>query len=373
MMSELAPLTYPRMRSLAVRTAVLRALRRWGAWGLMALGLLAAVSNTPQVALAGLAMLLAPLWWASGQGGGVGWLLWAGTTVLYVLLGWAWLRAWRAAVWPAHWRAAEAALPLPPAAVRRTDRQVLAVVLAPWAVLLITAWALLWAWQPGPAWAQASRAAIGLGLALGLSLAAGQRSLHRWRCQAPAPWAGAAPARPTPATRWSPRPAGWALVLAPLARGTAPLSLNALSLGLLMPALALIGAAWSPRWATAWLCGATAVALVSTALALRRLERELAPLHAASVHLPLPPAAVRQWLRGVALLPVALWVLSLGLALALCALPLRPGPTLGLMLCLALAGGLETHWPVSKPEHHASRWLLMLCLCLAWASELTPT
>ena len=162
-------------------------------------------------------------------------------------------------------------------------------------------------------------------------------------------------------------------MLAPLARGTAPLSLNALSLGLLMPALALLGAAWSPHWATAWLCGATAVALVCTALGLRRLERELAPLHAASVHLPLHPAAVRQWLRGVALLPVALWVLSLGLALALGALPLRPGPTLGLMLCLALAGGLETHWPVHQSDHHASRWLLMLCLCLAWASELTPT
>ncbi|MBQ0935697.1 hypothetical protein [Ideonella paludis] len=372
-MADLPSLSYPRLRRLAVQAAVLRALRRWGMWGLMALGLLAAVSNTPEVALAGLAMMLVPLWWSSGQSGGMGWLQWAGVTLLYALLGWAWLRAWRSAVWPAHWRAAEASLPLPMACVQRTDRHMLAVVLAPWAVLLFTAWGLLWAWQPGPAWAQASRAALGLSLALGLGLAAAERSLRRWRCLAPPTWAGAAPASPRPTTSWSPRPAGWALVLAPLLRGSAPLSLQALSVGLLMPALALGGAAWSPHWATAWLCGATAVALVCTALTLRRLTLELAALQAASTALPLPPTVWHHWQRGVAALPVALWVLCLGLALATATLPLRPGPTLGLMLCLAVAGGLETHWPVSKPEHHASRWLLMLCLCLAWASELTPT
>ncbi|MDZ7812420.1 MAG: hypothetical protein U5L74_04605 [Ideonella sp.] len=369
----LPTLNYRRMRSLAVRAAVLRALRHWGTWGLMALGLLAAVGNTPAVALAGLALVLAPLWWASGHGGGAGWLLWAGTALLYALLGWAWLRAWRPAVWPAQWRATEASLPLPTRTVQGTDLRLLALVLAPWAVLLITAWALLWAWQPAPAWAQAGRAALGIGVSLGLSLASGQRSLHRWRSQAPAPWAGIAPARQTLTTRWPIRHAGWALVLAPLARGTAPLSLTTLSLGLLMPVPALLGAMWSPRWATAWLCGATAVAILCTALALRRLERELALLHAASTHLPLRRTALRQWLRGVALWPVAVWMLSLSLALGLSALPLRPGPTLGLLFCLALAGGLETHWPILKPEHHASRWLLTLCLCLAWASELTPT
>lgn len=370
---DLPHLTYPRLRSLAVRAAVLAGLRRWGVWVLMALGLLAAVSNTPEVALAGLAMVLAPLWWASGHEGPAGWLLWITLTLLYALLGWAWLRAWRSAVWPAHWRAAEASLPLPQAVVQRTDRRLLALVGAPWALVLSAAWALLWAWQQGPAWPQAARAALGVGLALGLSLAAGQRSLRRWRGQTPALWAGAAPAQQPPARPWASKHAAWALVLAPLGRGLAPLSLHTLSLGLLMPALALLGAGWSPRWATAWLCGATAVALACTALALRRLQRELAPLHAATAHLPLQPGVLQQWLRGLALLPVAWWALSLGLAPGLGGLPLRPGPLLGLLLCLALAGGLETHWPVRQADHHASRWLLMLCLCLAWASELTPS
>jgi hypothetical protein len=359
------------MRTLAVRAALRSALLRWGAWVLMALGLLAAVGNTPEVALAGVASLLAPLWWASGQGGWRGTLQWAGVSLLYALLGMAWLRAWRPALWPAHWRDVEATLPLPAAVLRRSDQAVLRWVLAPWAALLCTAWGLLLWWQPGPVWAQASRAAVGLLAALGTSLLVGQWGLSRWRHPTAPRWKGACNAR-------SERPAWrrvhpvWALVLAPVWRGQAPQSRWVLSTGLLMPALALVALCVTHRWITAWLCAATTVALIGTSLAVQRLQREGARLQAASLHLPLPQSHLQGWQRALALGPVLGLVLGLAVTLSLCALPLHPLPTLGLALSLACAGGLETHWPVRKPDHHASRWLLMLCICLAFASEINP-
>ncbi|TDM09494.1 MAG: hypothetical protein C4K60_09610 [Ideonella sp. MAG2] len=139
-----------------------------------------------------------------------------------------------------------------------------------------------------------------------------------------------------------------------------------------MPALMLMALCVTQRWVTAWLCAATTVAFSGTSLALRRLQREGAPLQAASLHLPLPEGQPQGWQRSLALSPVLGLLLGLVLTLALCALPLRLLPTLGLVLSLACAGALETHWPVHRPEHHACRWLLMLCICLAFASEINP-
>ena len=359
------------MRTLAVRAALRSALLRWGAWVLMALGLLAAVGNTPEVALAGVASLLAPLWWASGRDGWLGTLQWAGVSLLYALLGTAWLRAWRPVLWPAHWRDVEATLPLPATVLRRSDQALLRWVLAPWAALLCTAWGLLLWWQPDPVWAQASRAALGVAAALCTSLLVGQWGLSHWRRPTAPTWKGASKAR-SKQGGWRRIHPAWALVLAPVWRGQAPQSRWALSAGLLMPALGLIALCGTQHWVTAWLCAATTVSLSGTSLAMRRLQREGESLQAASLHLPLPQGHLQGWQRALALSPVLGLVLGLALTLALCALPLHPLPTLGLALSLACAGGLETHWPVSKPDHHASRWLLMLCICLAFASEIGP-
>ncbi|TDM09493.1 MAG: hypothetical protein C4K60_09605 [Ideonella sp. MAG2] len=111
-MTALPRLTYADMRTLAVFAMLRKGLQRWGIWVLMALGLLAAVGNTPEVALAGVGSLLAPLWWASGQDGFWGHWQWASVSLGYALLGMAWLRAWRPVLWPAHWRDTEATLPL---------------------------------------------------------------------------------------------------------------------------------------------------------------------------------------------------------------------------------------------------------------------
>lgn len=325
-------------------------------------------SNDPVATTLGLMGLAVMPVFAASQAGPVAWLL---ATLVYGGLVSLLLRALRPVLWSATWEDSVRALPLPLAHLRRSDRLVLGVALAPVVVGWGTGWAVWAAHAPDTRWA----AAAGLVFALGGAYGAGGRLLRAWRN----------PTRPQPA---SARPAG--------AAATPPRPSTPLRTWRALVWLAL----WQgPAWRTGrWLAGGAALLLAGGGCALfawplqlpwtlavlslacqvwmtraqALADEELAPLLArAANHFPLASGQLQRWQQAAVLLPgwALICLLTAGAGWAAPAGLLRPAVLCAWGLCLLGTSGVSLRWPPAEVSNRSARWWLFSVLLLALSSE----
>ena len=375
-------LDYPALRLRWCRLALLAFVRRWSVYGLVAVAVVGAGSNSPLDSVGAVAAwLVLPLFQAAARPGWAGcWLL--PVVAVQSLLAGGLVWAMRPLLWPAPWAAAERALPIPPALQRRSDVTVVAWALLPLLVLYGLGAATWLAHQP--AWLMPRRglALLGLGLLSLGSVVVGTVVLQWWR----RPLAHHRPQRvqsnpitpitpTTPATWAIPRlafggsvPAAWVVWLLPLWRGPARRTGQALLLGSVLLAGGVLGAHHAAPAAAGWWLAALALAglLISTRLNALSLH-EHAPLLAACALLPLAPARLRRQRLLLVMLPVLLGMLLLaGL------LPwgqARPLVALAYLLANGVVALVEVCSPPVDAGAKASRWLLSLAVLIALASE----
>jgi hypothetical protein len=371
--ANILPLSYAAMRSRWCLAALRAFLKRWGvylgmaglAFGAGATGGLAAVAAVAAWTVLPLAWVVAHANWGLPT---VAELL--GVLAVQTLSGVALLRALRPMLWPVAWRDSEAALPLAPQAIRRSDATLSALALSLWWAVQAVGMANLLAQRP-PWLHQASLAVVAawvLSQALGWAL--GLRALQRARRpvvgHALAPLAARAEAAPRRLPWW------WALLVLPTVRGVArglglwwlaSLVLLCLPAGLLW---------WQPGWAqgvwAAW--SVAALALASRMNHLSRLQ--LGPLLSeAALVLPLPEHWLQRARRMQLLLPAGL-AAALLLAVALWGAQADTFRA-GVLAAWVGVAGLSLWWASGQPprqsDEAALRWLLSLVVQLALSTE----
>lgn len=357
-----AALGYQAMRRRAFVLALRQALRRWGLFALVAAAAAGAGSNDPVGAALSLPVMLAwPLHRALAHGDLLQGLAWVGASAWLGLLPLLLTRRWW---WPVRWAEAERALPLDPAQLRRSDRQVALWLLLPWHGL--TALGLL---LPALAGGARPSAFAAWALALAGSLLIGLAWMARLR-RGPA-IAAAAPASTRPAAS-RPRPRWhtwwWLPLRRGAARGTARLLLV---FGLAEPALAA-GTAAAPQASGWWLAALALAALAGTSLLRLRIAADWAGWRQAAAAWPWAPSQIDRQARWLALAPVAAGTLSLLLALAAGPTAPRGAVAAAYGLALPLACWLEAHPPSADATHQAARWLLMAAFLVALGTEVMP-
>lgn len=360
---------YRRVLGAACAWALHRWLGRWAVFVAVA-ALVASAGAGLDTALATVAALAAwaalPL--ARGAASGVTGAVLAVGFVVTVGTGLVW--AVRQLLWPARWREAERALPIAPRDALRADVPWIALAALPWATLQVGGLAVWLAQRP--AWLAGREAAVvvAAAIALGLTLAAGLglQGLRRrggWRRGVAAAIDDRRSGRAVPArlSPWRPL-VGW-----PLVRGVAPrfARLGALTL---FASLALQAAlAWRPAWAAWWLALQSVLALVALSRARVLAALELRPLLAAGAALPLSARGWTARLDALCAAPALLGVVLLSLA-AMAQAPGVRGAVLAVWCgWLALAALLELRAPVADASVQSARWLFMLAVALALASE----
>ena len=393
-------LTYPAVRLGGCRAALRGWLRRWAVYGLVAGGLVGAGSNSPLASAAAVAAwsVLAVMQAAAHP------LAMLGVALLQAGLGGVWVWALRGLLWQRRWAAAERALPIPPAAIARSDRAI-----AAWGVLpLVALYGLggtVWvaarpAWlMPSASWAAAGLALLVLGTwAAGVAVlqglrwsarwvAGGRRAVNRPAVSLPARVRPAVD-RPAEAGHEAPaaavsivtltRSALMPLWLLPLWRGPARRTGLAVLLGSTgLPAWAASGpwlgadaALPLGAWIGWWLAGFSLLSLGFTT-AINHLSRlEFAPLARAIAPLPLSPRGWAIQRAALAGLPGLLGLLAVGAALAgLPSVQVRPGVALAFIALAAAVQAWEIWATAPDPAAKASRWLLGLAVVVALASE----
>ncbi len=365
---------WPYRRVLAAACA--QALRRWlGRWAVFVLvaAVVASAGAGLDSALATVAALAAwvalPLARGVAAGG-----LWPVLALLGVVaVGAGLLAALAPLLWPARWREAERALPLAPGDTTRADLPWIALATLPWAALQLGGVAV-WLGQR-PAWLAGHELALVLttGLALGLVVVAGL-GLQRMRRRGaglgrPGPRAWSVSTRPAAArgaARLSPlRP----LILWPLRRGVAPRAARHAALTLAAAGLLLVALAVRPGWAPWWLALQSLVAMAAVARARVLAALELRPLLDAGAALPL---SRRGWAWRIDAVSVAPALVGVAL-LAAATVALAPGGRGAVLAAwsgwLALAAVLELRVPVADASVQSARWLFLLAVALALASE----
>lgn len=355
--------------------ACAQALRGWLArWGVIVVvaALVASAGAGLDSALASIAALAA---WAAlplARGavmGGVGCLLAVlGVAAVGLLL----LAAVRQRLWPTRWREAECALPIAPGEALRAELPWIALAALPWAALQAAGIAV-WLGQR-PAWLAGNELALVMaGVAASLLTLAGGVAMQRWRRQGGWRVRAIAPRSASPPVRAAPYAAGrlspwWPLVVWPMRRGMAP-RFAGLAAGTLAASAGLAAAlAMRPGWAPWWL--ALQALLVMLALSRARLlvALELRPLLDACAALPLPR---RGWLARLDALSAAPALAGAVMAAAVAALVpgVRGAVLVAWVLWLALAALLELRMPVADAAVQSARWLFLLIVALALASE----
>jgi hypothetical protein len=97
------------------------------------------------------------------------------------------------------------------------------------------------------------------------------------------------------------------------------------------------------------------------------VHEELMPLLAQAQVLPLPPQRLQ---RSAALLPVLpLLPAHAVMLVALQGAAVRAPVLAAFVLASLGAAAVQAHWPPAKAENQAGRWLLLLALLIALASE----
>lgn len=363
---------YARVHAAACWRALRQWVERWLVYAAVAVamasagaGWSAAVATAQSLA----AWAALPLGRGAAAGGG-----WAPLAVLGCAgLGVAMLAAVRQRLWPVAWREAERALPLPPRETLRSDLRIIALASLPWAGLQ-AAGLLVWLAQQ-PAWlegratavAVAGTAALVLMLAGGLLLQRLRRQGSRRRPASAAPTVNAQ-APVTPPIR--PRVLqARVLLLWPLRRGVAPRSARQ-ALGTAAVGVLLMGAAvWRPAWAPAWLALQALAALWAVARAGALATLELRPLLEACAPLPLPPRAWGWRLDAAVAAPALLGVAGVAAVVGLAAPSAQGGVLAAWVGWLVFAAWLERRVPVADASVQSARWLFLLAVAVALASE----
>jgi hypothetical protein len=358
--------TYRRVHAAACRQALRRWLGRWAVFALVA-ALLAGAGAGLDSALASVLALAAwaalPLARAVAAGTWTTLAAMLATAGVGVLL----LLALRQLIWPAAWAEAERALPLSRHEQQRSDLPWIVLAALPWVALQIAGLAV-WALQE-PAWLLGREWVLGpVGAATVVLMLVGGVGLQglRRRMGQPRLRTRRGELRSAPGARTSP---ARVLLWWPMARGPARRLAWHGGATLAGVALVLVAVARRPDWAAWWLTALSLLALVAVSRARTLAALELRPLLVAGLPLPLSQPHWGLALDAAVAAPALLGA-ALGALLVLAtAADVRPMLLAAWWIWLAVAAALELRSPAREAQVQAARWLFMLAVALALASE----
>ena len=365
------PLGYHGMRLRWCLDALLRLLRRWAVYivvGALVIG--AGASGAWQAITAVSAWLVLPLFVSASHGA---WL--AAGIAMQGLAGGLVAVALSPLLWQRTWADAERALPIAPGLRLASDAAMVAMALAPLLLLCSVGAVTLLGHRPAWLLPYRDRAIAALLAAVAVSIALGTAFLQ-WQRRtgdrgARAEFSGvqrkrtsAADALHVSTLRW-PR----ALVWWPLWRGPARRTGLGVWLGtaaLCVPAAGLALITGFTGW---WLAGFATLALVSSSVLDAVARKEFADLHEACRPLPIKPTSLGRMRALIALAPLLPGLATLPIALAVSHVAVRPLVLAGYAVACIGSCALEVAATARDAQSKASRWLLVLIVAVALASE----
>jgi len=365
------PLGYHGMRLRWCRDALLRLLRRWAVYivvGALVIG--AGASGAWQAITAVAAWLVLPLFVSASHGA---WL--AAGIAMQGLAGGLVAVALSPLLWQRTWADAERALPIAPGQQLASDAAMVAMALAPLLLLCTVGAVTLLGHRPAWLLLYRDRAIAGLLAAVALSIALGTAFLQ-WQRRtgdrgARAEFSGvqrqrtsAADALRVSTLRW-PR----ALVWWPLWRGPARRTGLGLWLGTATLCVPAVGLALITGFTGWWLAGFATLALVSSSVLDAVARKEFADLHEACRPLPIKPTSLGRMRASIALAPLLPGLATLPIALAVSHVAVRPLVLAGYVVACIGSCALEVAATARDAQSKASRWLLVLIVAVALASE----
>ena len=365
------PLGYHGMRLRWCRDALLRLLRRWAVYivvGALVIG--AGASGAWQAITAVAAWLVLPLFVSASHGA---WL--AAGIAMQGLAGGLVAVALSPLLWQRTWADAERALPIAPGLRLASDAAMVAMALAPLLLLCTVGAVTLLGHRPAWLLPYRDRAIAGLLAAVALSIALGTAFLQ-WQRRtgdrgARAEFSGvqrqrtsAADALRVSTLRW-PR----ALVWWPLWRGPARRTGLGLWLGTATLCVPAVGLALITGFTGWWLAGFATLALVSSSVLDAVARKEFADLHEACRPLPIKPTSLGRMRASIALAPLLPGLATLPIALAVSHVAVRPLVLAGYVVACIGSCALEVAATARDAQSKASRWLLVLIVAVALASE----
>ena len=365
------PLGYHGMRLRWCRDALLRLLRRWAVYivvGALVIG--AGASGAWQAITAVAAWLVLPLFVSASHGA---WL--AAGIAMQGLAGGLVAVALSPLLWQRTWADAERALPIAPGQQLASDAAMVAMALAPLLLLCTVGAVTLLGHRPAWLLLYRDRAIAGLLAAVALSIALGTAFLQ-WQRRtgdrgARAEFSGvqrqrtsAADALHVSTLRW-PR----ALVWWPLWRGPARRTGLGLWLGTATLCVPAVGLALITGFTGWWLAGFATLALVSSSVLDAVARKEFADLHEACRPLPIKPTSLGRMRASIALAPLLPGLATLPIALAVSHVAVRPLVLAGYVVACIGSCALEVAATARDAQSKASRWLLVLIVAVALASE----
>ena len=365
------PLGYHGMRLRWCRDALLRLLRRWAVYivvGALVIG--AGASGAWQAITAVAAWLVLPLFVSASHGA---WL--AAGIAMQGLAGGLVAVALSPLLWQRTWADAERALPIAPGLRLASDAAMVAMALAPLLLLCTVGAVTLLGHRPAWLLPYRDRAIAALLAAVALSIALGTAFLQ-WQRRtgdrgARAEFSGvqrqrtsAADALHVSTLRW-PR----ALVWWPLWRGPARRTGLGLWLGTATLCVPAVGLALITGFTGWWLAGFATLALVSSSVLDAVARKEFADLHEACRPLPIKPTSLGRMRASIALAPLLPGLATLPIALAVSHVAVRPLVLAGYVVACIGSCALEVAATARDAQSKASRWLLVLIVAVALASE----
>ena len=365
------PLGYHGMRLRWCLDALLRLLRRWAVYivvGALVIG--AGASGAWQAITAVAAWLVLPLFVSASHGA---WL--AAGIAMQGLAGGLVAVALNPLLWQRTWADAERALPIAPGLRLASDAAMVAMALAPLLLLCTVGAVTLLGHRPAWLLPYRDRAIAALLAAVALSIALGTAFLQ-WQRRtgdrgARAEFSGvqrqrtsAADALRVSTLRW-PR----ALVWWPLWRGPARRTGLGLWLGTATLCVPAVGLALITGFTGWWLAGFATLALVSSSVLDAVARKEFADLHEACRPLPIKPTSLGRMRASIALAPLLPGLATLPIALAVSHVAVRPLVLAGYVVACIGSCALEVAATARDAQSKASRWLLVLIVAVALASE----
>ena len=365
------PLGYHGMRLRWCLDALLRLMRRWAVYivvGALVIG--AGASGAWQAITAVAAWLVLPLFVSASHGA---WL--AAGIAMQGLAGGLVAVALNPLLWQRTWADAERALPIAPGLRLASDAAMVAMALAPLLLLCTVGAVTLLGHRPAWLLPYRDRAIAALLAAVALSIALGTAFLQ-WQRRtgdrgARAEFSGvqrqrtsAADALRVSTLRW-PR----ALVWWPLWRGPARRTGLGLWLGTATLCVPAVGLALITGFTGWWLAGFATLALVSSSVLDAVARKEFADLHEACRPLPIKPTSLGRMRASIALAPLLPGLATLPIALAVSHVAVRPLVLAGYVVACIGSCALEVAATARDAQSKASRWLLVLIVAVALASE----